>query len=110
MGIHNSTTSTTYTGASSVDSGVLTPADLAVMWDSNNRWADCRDCFWTRDIAAALAKNYNYGARHSEMVNFLYYDGHVKADRWDKLKFQNVLNAPVGHQSYNQSIMITPPY
>ena len=57
------------------------------------------------DIAQWPAGNLNYGARHSEQVNFLYLDGHVKSSRWDQLKFQNVFNAPQGHQWYNSSIL-----
>lgn len=105
MGVGNSATSTTHTGAANSDSAVLTPADMIVMWDSNNRWADGPGPFWDRDIAWFAGKTYAVGARHSEMVNFLFYDGHVKADRWDKMKFQNMFNAPVNHQWYNDSIM-----
>ena len=105
MGIGGSPTSTTYTGAAYNDAAVLTPADLMVMWDSNNRWADNNGAFWPRDTAQFAAGNYNYGARHSGQLNYLFYDGHVKGGRWDQYKFQNVFNAPTTHQWYNDSIM-----
>ena len=108
LGIGSSTTSTTYTGAAYNDAGVLAPADLMVMWDSNNRWADgggATGPFYGREIVQFAAGNYNYGARHSGQLNYLFYDGHVKGGRWDQFKFQNIFNAPTTHQWYNDSIM-----
>jgi len=106
MGVQNSTTST-HPGFSNTLAGAQAPADQVVMWDSQNRWADYPGGFWPRDIQNFQNKNYNYGARHSEQVNFLYLDGHVKANRWDRLQFQNVFNAPSSHAWYNTSIMIS---
>ena len=105
IGVGNSATSTTHTGFANLDSACLAPAEQVIMWDSNNRWSDGPNQFWDRDILSYQTKVFTYGARHSEMVNFLYMDGHVKADRWDRLKFQNVFNAPTNHQWYNDSIM-----
>jgi len=106
MGIYNSVGTTGLNGFAGTESACIAPAQQAIMWDSNNRWADGSGPFWTRDIAWYQAKNFAAGARHSEMVNFLYLDGHVKSDRWDRLMFQNILNADTNHTYYNTSIMI----
>jgi prepilin-type processing-associated H-X9-DG protein len=76
--------------------GALRPAELAILWDSANRWAD-GDNFYagsTRDVDQYNAKAYTYGARHSEQHNVLYLDGHVKASRLDQLKMRNLTNMP----------------
>jgi prepilin-type N-terminal cleavage/methylation domain-containing protein/prepilin-type processing-associated H-X9-DG protein len=106
MGIYSAVGTTGLNGFAGSEAACLAPAEQIAMWDSNNRWADGSGPFWDRDIAWYQTKLYTAGARHSEMVNFLYLDGHVKADRWDRLKFQNVLNAGPNHTFYNTSIMI----
>jgi prepilin-type N-terminal cleavage/methylation domain-containing protein/prepilin-type processing-associated H-X9-DG protein len=69
----------------------LRPADLAMFWDSENRWSDGNN-FFARDVVQYNAKNYLYGARHSETHNVAYLDGHVKAVRLDQLKLGNFYN------------------
>jgi prepilin-type N-terminal cleavage/methylation domain-containing protein/prepilin-type processing-associated H-X9-DG protein len=112
-GVNNGTGQTgTRPGCGGLDAGCLAPADQVIMWDSNNRWYDCGTCLWSgtnpRDIFQFQAKNYTYGARHSEYLNYLYYDGHVKAGKWDQLKFQNLFNAGPAHTRYNTSVLIQP--
>jgi prepilin-type N-terminal cleavage/methylation domain-containing protein/prepilin-type processing-associated H-X9-DG protein len=74
---------------------VLRPADLALFWDSDNRWSDGSNMY-TRDIAWYNAKNTTpgsaSGARHSDLLNFGYLDGHVKAARFDQLRLGNFFN------------------
>ncbi|MCC2670450.1 MAG: prepilin-type N-terminal cleavage/methylation domain [Armatimonadetes bacterium] len=106
MGIYNGVGTTGLNGFAATESACVAPAQQLAMWDSNNRWADYNGGFWPRDIAQYQARNYAYGARHSEMVNYLYLDGHVKADRWDRMMFQNVFNADTNHTYYNTSILI----
>jgi len=106
MGIYNGVGTTGLNGFGGSEAACLAPAEQAIMWDSNNRWADYNGGFWPRDIVNYQNKNYAYGARHSEMVNFVYLDGHVKSDRWDRLKFQNIFNAGPTHTWYNTSILI----
>lgn len=107
FGLQNGVADTSFPGCNYSDSSVLAPADLAVMWDSANRWADYDGGFWGRDIAYYTAGQFSNGARHSESLNMLFYDGHVKTVKWPQLKFQNILNAAPNFQWYNQSIMIT---
>jgi prepilin-type N-terminal cleavage/methylation domain-containing protein/prepilin-type processing-associated H-X9-DG protein len=74
----------------------IRPAELAIFWDSANRWSD-GDNFYAgagRDVDAYNAKNYPFGARHSELHNFAYLDGHVKATRLDQVKMRNLTNMP----------------
>src|SRR5687767_11619333 len=50
IGVDGSPTSTTYPGFARTDSAVNAPSEQAIMWDSNNRWADGKNQFWDRDI------------------------------------------------------------
>jgi prepilin-type N-terminal cleavage/methylation domain-containing protein/prepilin-type processing-associated H-X9-DG protein len=95
-------------GCGSADSACLRPAELAIMWDSVNPWVDFNGGFWPRDIQQFLNKNQNYGHWHGEMANFLYYDGHVKTNRFDQLKYQNFFNNPDAHPNFNRPITSTP--
>ena len=74
---------------------MLRPADLAILWDSQNRYSDGTN-FWVRDAAQYIAGNWNYGHRHMEQANFLYADGHVKADKIGKMKNRNFCNLADG--------------
>lgn len=105
MGVQNSVTDPNFPGCAYTDSGVLAPADIGIMWDSNNRWADFNGGFWGRDITYYVNGQFNLGARHSESLNMLFYDGHVKTIKWPQLKFQNILNAAPNFKWYNDSIM-----
>lgn len=91
QGINNGTTAT-MPGFSANESAAIRPADHAVMWDSNNKWADCNNCFFPRDVQNYLNKNWSYGARHSERTNFLFLDGHVKSLKWDQVRYENLFN------------------
>lgn len=94
IGINSGTgaTGNSMPGFQANESTCLRPSDQAIMWDSNNRWPDYNAGFWPRDIQNYLNKNYSYGARHSEQLNFLYFDGHVKTGRWDQMRYSNVFN------------------
>ena len=74
--------------------GALRPADLAIFWDSANRWSD-GDNFWAgagRDVDQYLAGNFSYGARHSESMNFAFLDGHVKSAKLSQMQMRNFTN------------------
>jgi prepilin-type N-terminal cleavage/methylation domain-containing protein/prepilin-type processing-associated H-X9-DG protein len=111
MGVYASPNNTgnAMPGASGKDSTVLRPAEIAIMWDSENRWIDCNGCFWPRDIAYYQAKQWARGHWHNEMANFLYYDGHVKTDRFDRMKYSNFFNHGDGDARAIQSIMVPTP-
>jgi prepilin-type N-terminal cleavage/methylation domain-containing protein/prepilin-type processing-associated H-X9-DG protein len=93
-GVYNSVgnTGNIMPGAEGQDARILRPSELAIMWDSVNRWSDCNGCFFPRDVANYAAKNYLYGHWHSEQANYLYYDGHVKTGRLDQMKYSNFFN------------------
>jgi len=105
------------------------PADLVAIYDAISAWTDCgyiSSCgIWgERDIPATLAKLgqpthprmkdprkdsagwvKNYVSRvapHADNVNYMYADGHVKASRWDRLKWGNLNgNIPDSDPDYN---------
>jgi prepilin-type N-terminal cleavage/methylation domain-containing protein/prepilin-type processing-associated H-X9-DG protein len=104
-------------------------AELAVIWDGINAWADCNftapgSCgLWAqRDIptffykvgiplaagmqnpaTSGYASRANRVAPHSNQVNYLYADGHAKSSRWDKLTWGNIGGhaIPDSHPDYN---------
>ncbi len=108
------------------------PSELICVYDAISPWADCpykrSDCgLWgARDIPAFLAKlnlpltrgmkdPYTSGwwvsryvqrvAPHGSMINFMFADGHVKADRWDRLKWGQLNgNIPLEHIDYTISL------
>jgi prepilin-type N-terminal cleavage/methylation domain-containing protein len=91
---------------------VLEPARFTLMWDSQNRWTDCAivsSCgLWTnRDICHYLgydvvggncttpsgaAPNLNYTSWHMLGNNFVYADGHAKWNRWQNMKWGDIIN------------------
>jgi prepilin-type N-terminal cleavage/methylation domain-containing protein/prepilin-type processing-associated H-X9-DG protein len=73
--------------------GALRPAELVLFWDSDNPWSDGNN-FYPRDAAQYNAKNYTYGARHSEQLNWGYLDGHVKSSKMEMIKIKNMFNWP----------------
>jgi prepilin-type processing-associated H-X9-DG protein len=87
-----------YPAASNSLAAAVRPADLAILWDSQNRWSDGNNFYAGsgRDVDQYRAKNFNYGARHSEMHNFAFLDGHVKSLRLDQVKMRHLTNMPDG--------------
>jgi len=91
---------------------VLEPARFTLMWDSQNRWTDCAIVsfcgLWTnRDICHYLgrdvvggncgtlsgaAPNLNYTSWHMLGNNFVYADGHAKWNRWQNMKWGDIIN------------------
>jgi len=110
LGINASATNTgnSMPGFGANEAAALRAADQAVAWDSNNKWPDFNAGFWGRDITQYANKIYAYGARHSETLNFLYLDGHVKTGKWDQMRYQNVFNIPDGDPRFNRAIMQLP--
>jgi prepilin-type N-terminal cleavage/methylation domain-containing protein/prepilin-type processing-associated H-X9-DG protein len=110
MGVDNgpNTAQPNVPGFGRVEAACERPAEQVFMWDSENRWGDGNNSFWPRDIQYYRDKQYNRGARHSEMANMLYMDGHAKANRWDRMQYQNVFNLWQTHPWQGRSIMLTP--
>ncbi len=104
------------------------PSDQIAIYDAISAWTDCpyknpASCgIWAeRDIPAFLTKlglplargmkdpRTNWVgnlltrvAPHSNMLNFMYADGHVKADRWDRLKWGQLNGRiPYGDPDWN---------
>lgn len=96
-----------YTAANNSLAAAVRPADLAILWDSQNRWSDGNN-FFSRDVAQYKAGNFAYGARHSEMVNFAFLDGHVKSMRMDQVKLRNVTNLSDGDARLDVPVTTTP--
>jgi prepilin-type N-terminal cleavage/methylation domain-containing protein/prepilin-type processing-associated H-X9-DG protein len=111
------------------------PADEIAIYDAISQWTDCRyvqdTCgVWTeRDIPAFLTKlgiprhprmtnpatnwvgnSVPRVAPHSNMVNFMFCDGHAKASRWDKLTWGNLAGyvIPENHPDYNVPLTTLP--
>jgi len=59
-------------------------------------WWDCgyeSGCGWrTRDWTQHINKNYKATEYHSEQNDYLFEDGHVKAQRWDQIKWGQLAN------------------
>lgn len=110
MGVNAGTgnTGNAMPGMAANEAAAVAVADIAIMWDSQNRWTDCNNCFFPRDIANYAAKNYLYGARHGEMLNYLYLDGHVKSGKWDQMRYENVFNLQDADVRRGRGIMTTP--
>jgi prepilin-type N-terminal cleavage/methylation domain-containing protein/prepilin-type processing-associated H-X9-DG protein len=110
LGINSGTgnTGNSMPGFATNEAACLRVADQAIMWDSINRWVDFNGGFWLRDITWFVTKSPNSGARHSDQLNFLYMDGHVKTGRWDQMRYQNVFNIPDGDVRFNRGITDTP--
>src|ERR1035438_1129154 len=66
------------------EAALVAPAQLAIMWDSNNRWADGGQNYFTREVADFLANpagGNNLAPRHMGQENYLFADGHVKTQQ-----------------------------
>ena len=65
------------------------------MWDRDNSWNDCgpnSSCgIESRDLAQYRAGNWAYAGRHSRMNNNLYSDGHVGADHWGSVTWDQLV-------------------
>jgi len=95
LGVYGGTgnTGNNMPGMAGSESAAIKPADMAIMWDSANHWADFNGGFFGRDITQYIdAKNPNYGHWHNGAANFLFLDGHVKTQRFDQLKYLNFFN------------------
>ncbi len=76
------------------DSSIREPAQLAMMWDSANDWADCgytSGCgIWVRDLAWFRTKQFTLTSWHQDKNNFLFVDGHVKQLGWPQVKWGQI--------------------
>ncbi len=103
--------STNVPGFNKNEAEMVRPSELAVMWDSQNRWADGTSQFFQRDIAAFkgvtpfTSVNLPYAGRHLGSVNMLFADGHVKANAWDKMTYKNFGNMPIGDAAENKNLV-----
>ncbi len=107
---HSGTGNTSAAGASGTYpnlgqslAAAVRPADIVLFWDSENRWADGNNLY-NRDVAWYNARQYANGARHSEMHNFAYLDGHVKSARLDQMKLGNFFNFADNDPRINASV------
>lgn len=91
LGNGTTASATNVPGAGGMMSALVRPAELCVMWDSQNRWSDGTNC-WSRDIAQAIANNDTYGQRHNSQANFLFADGHAKTHKFSQLRYRNLAN------------------
>ncbi|MFN3421384.1 MAG: type II secretion system protein [Armatimonadota bacterium] len=99
---------------------VLEPARFTLMWDSQNRWTNwpiihagglwtARDlCHYlgedvvngTCGVQSSAAPNLNYTSWHMLGNNFLYSDGHVKWNRWQNMRWGDIINRKDTPQDY----------
>lgn len=90
------------------------PAQLAMMWDSANSWADCgymstcginaRDLDWYRK------KDFKMTSWHNEANNYLFVDGHVKLMRWPQVTWGMISRGAQveGNPDRNRSVLEKP--
>jgi prepilin-type N-terminal cleavage/methylation domain-containing protein/prepilin-type processing-associated H-X9-DG protein len=114
-------------------SDTIAPAQIALMWDSANLWADCgysasntcsiwagRDiCMYYRLIDKPLEPEMvcgtntvqpgSYTSWHNFGNDYLYADGHVRWSKWDNLKWKNLANILPSHPAYERSCMLVGP-
>lgn len=93
------------------DAELYEPANLAMMWDSQNAWNDCgvtdTSCgLFVRDVAQFKAGNFQYAGRHMEGNNWLYADGHVKYGKWSQMNWGNIVNVASTDSHYAKSCMV----
>lgn len=84
-------------------------AGAIIMADSSTAWWDCRyesGCGWrTRDWSWHINRQFKLTEYHNMKNDYLFEDGHVKANSWDNFKWQNlaVLIQP-GCNAYDQPL------
>jgi prepilin-type N-terminal cleavage/methylation domain-containing protein/prepilin-type processing-associated H-X9-DG protein len=99
-------TATFEPGCANTESSMYRPAELCVMWDSRNRWSDGTN-FFTRDVDAYRNNTTTYlTMRHLGRGNFLYADGHVKAQDLGRLLYKNFANLPIGDVAENKKVTV----
>lgn len=74
---------------------IIEPAGAMAMWDSDNSWTDC----WfddggcgirSRDWAWYVSGNRTNTCWHNGKNDFMFADGHVKANEWAQVRWKNV--------------------
>jgi prepilin-type processing-associated H-X9-DG protein len=107
MGVENGSnlSGTEMPGFANAEASCRAPSEQVILWDSQNPWADFNGGFWPRDIENFRIGNHNYGHWHNGQANFLFQDGHVKTNRFDRMKFENFFNCPEGDPRYGTTIM-----
>ena len=63
------------------------PSSMIMMWDSYNAWADGYVPIHDRDLAWYKTQQWVYTSWHNEMNNYVYSDGHVKANKWSQFNW-----------------------
>jgi len=103
--VNNGTTAsaTAIAGCGNSLAAIIRPAEVALMWDSDNRWSDGTN-LWPRDVANARAGVDHYGQRHNGMANFMFVDGHVKSNSFDQLKYRNFVNLTDSDAALNRPV------
>ncbi|HEY0075218.1 MAG TPA: DUF1559 domain-containing protein, partial [Abditibacteriaceae bacterium] len=99
-------------GAGNNESNMVKPAELMVLWDSQNRWSDGANFFngdpaTGREVARWNQKNYAYNCRHLQAANWLYADGHAKSMGLDRVKYGNIANLPLGDAANEKMVTST---
>jgi prepilin-type N-terminal cleavage/methylation domain-containing protein/prepilin-type processing-associated H-X9-DG protein len=107
-GVQNGTTpsGTSEPGCGNSEANMVRPAELAVLWDSRNRWSDGTN-FFTRDVDSYRNNTTTYlTMRHLGTGNFLYADGHVKANDLGRMKYKNFTNMPIGDAAQDKLVTV----
>jgi len=68
------------------------PTQLALFWDSYNRWMVSYQRFFNADVQWYRTRNFDLTHWHGERVNVLFADGHVKAETFGNLTCGNFFN------------------
>ncbi|MDQ3814353.1 MAG: hypothetical protein M3347_10430, partial [Armatimonadota bacterium] len=100
-GVGNTATSTP-PGANYNEADMLDPVQLAIMWDSRNRWADGVNFWNNRDVFQFKTNSSStYTNRHLGTANWLFADGHVKSMGIDRIYYRNIGNMATTDPKYN---------
>ena len=85
-------------------------ARLALMWDSANAWPDSLRWLVERDFAWFSADNRQWTHWHMDRNNFLFADGHVKADSFRAMTWEQFTNETPSSAFYGVNCLTTRPY
>ncbi len=93
---------------------VAEPASMIMIWDSINPWSDGYGPIHDRDLAWYKSQDWSGTSWHNQMNNYVFGDGHVKANKWPQLKWEQFWpQVTAGHADYGKSMtadMAAPPY
>ena len=86
---------------------ITQPSSMIMMWDSVNAWADGYGPIHDRDLAWYKTQNWGGTSWHNEMNNYVYGDGHVKANKWSQFTWDQFwVQVVPGSADYGKNMLV----